>query len=129
MPEFKLFRPWLSTTIYLAFAFSTMYTIIYLYEVGSSTNLNPTAMNRPTDANQAGRLSGAFALVDWILGFISWFSPITLVKPFIALILAPLDPMVYTIADLMVLRPLSWIVTLITVDYAISRIPTISSSG
>ncbi len=106
----------------LVFVFSTLYTVAYYFNQGFGQSLTTSGLSdSPTSP-------GTFAtsLIDTLLEAASWISPFGLVKLILTEVMAS-TPELYTILNLLVLRPVGWIVTLFTANFIVSKIPTISS--
>lgn len=118
--ESTVISPFLAVVITLLFVFSTIYTLAYYYHQGTTSGLDyggiTVSGESPEDLSLVGVLEG-------VLSFISWISPFALVRGLVSAI-APSD--LFQVLDLLILRPVSWIVSIITANYIISKIPTIS---
>jgi len=66
-----------SFTTYI-FMFSTAYTLLYFWLIGSGGEFGVSALVASDKA--PGDLSWAFLLVEWILDIVSWISPFALVR-------------------------------------------------
>ena len=122
MPENTLVSPFLSSFMTLVFVFSTLYTVAYYFNQGFGQSLNTQALgDSPTSIGTIGT-----SLIDFLLEAASWISPFGLVKLILTEVMAS-TPELYTILNLLVLRPVGWIVTLFTANFIVSKIPTISS--
>jgi hypothetical protein len=66
--------------------------------------------------------------LNWILDITSWISPFILVKSLVYAIVEPISHNFYVVLDLLFMRPMSWISTMILVEWAISKIPTESAA-
>jgi hypothetical protein len=123
MPEMRITKPFMGTFITYIFMFSTMYTLLYFWFLGSGGSMGVQALT--TSDKTPDMLSTAFLLIDWILEFISWLSPFVLVKGIVWYILQPLDPNFYMLLDLLFLRPASWIMSLVIIEFALKHVPTV----
>ena len=122
MPENTLVTPFLGSFMTLVFVFSTLYTVAYYFNQGFGQSLNTPGIGDNTPA------IGSFAtsLIDSLLEGASWLSPFFVVKLLLTEVMSS-TPELYTILNLLVLRPVGWIITLFTANFIISKIPTISS--
>jgi hypothetical protein len=73
-------------------------------------------------------LGVVFDVLNWILDVVSWISPFALIRGLVLSLTIGIDPHVYLILDLLFLRPVSWITSMITVEWTISKIPTESAA-
>lgn len=121
MPENTLVSPFLSAFMTIIFFFSTLYTAAYYFNQGMSTQLSTSGIND----NPPPIGSVALSVVDPILEASSLFAPFGLVKILIFEVMSS-TPEIYTFINLLVLRPVSWIVSLFTINYLVSKIPTMS---
>lgn len=112
--------PFLGSVMTLLFLFSTIYTLAFYYYQGTTSGLNYGGIG--VSGKNASEL-GLIGVLDGVLSFISWISPFALVR---GLVSAISPPDLFQVLDLLILRPVSWIVSLITANYLISKIPTIS---
>lgn len=105
----------------LIFIFSTLYTAMYYFNLGAAQQVGtPGLQDDPVNP-----VSTAGSFVDWILEAASWISPFGLVKLLLSEVMAQ-TPELYTILNLLVLRPVGWIVTLFTANFILAKIPTMS---
>lgn len=121
MADNTVISPFLGTFMTLAFVFSTIYTAAYYFSLGSSQQLGTQGLS--DTPNDPASLVGSLA--DWVLEGASWISPFGLVKLLLTEIMAS-TPELYTAVNLLVLRPVGWVVALFTANYIISKIPTVS---
>lgn len=112
--------PFLGSVMTLLFIFSTVYTLAFYYYQGTSTGLNSGGLE--LSGKKANELS-LVGVLEGVLSFISWISPFALVRGLV-LAISPSD--LFQVLDMLILRPVSWIISLITANYLISKIPTIS---
>ena len=112
--------PFLSSIITLLFVFSTIYTLAFFYYQGAGQVITFDGLSEDAVSSDTVNFLG---MLDGIINFISWISPFALVRG-ILFYLAPAD--LYQVLDMLLLRPISWIVSIITVNFIISKIPTIS---
>ncbi len=122
MPSFRHEKPFMTMLItYLGF-FSAGYTLLYFWTLGANSNLDVAGL--PASTKGVSDLGSAFLLVNWIIDMASWISPLFFVRAIVMWTTAPLDPNLFMLLDLLFLRPMSWIATLATVNFALSKIPT-----
>ena len=132
MQENTLISPFLGAFMTAIFIFSTLYTLAYFWNQGSNIQVNtPGLGDNPDDPTQVKLTnSGVFGFVisiaDGILESVSWITPFALVKLLLIEVMAS-TPQLYTILNLLVLRPVGWITALFTVNFLISKLPTMSS--
>lgn len=132
MQENTLISPFLGAFMTAIFIFSTLYTLAYFWNQGSNIQVNtPGLGDNPDDPTQVKLTnSGVFGFVisiaDGILEAVSWITPFALVKLLLIEVMAS-TPQLYTILNLLVLRPVGWITALFTVNFLISKLPTMSS--
>lgn len=119
MPENTLVSPFLGAFMTLIFVFSTIYTVAYYYNQGSGDTLGTDGLAD----DPVNPVSTAGSFVDWILEAASWISPFAIVKLILTEVMAS-TPELYTVLNLLVLRPVGWIVTLFTANFIIAKIPT-----
>lgn len=112
--------PFLGSVMTLLFLFSTMYTLAFYYYQGTTSGLNHGGIG--VSVKKANELS-LVGVLEGVISFISWISPFALVRGLV-LVISPPD--LFQVLDLLILRPVSWIASLITANYVISKIPTIS---
>lgn len=101
------------------FMFSTMYGLLYLYNMGVGTEINaqelkemdPDNPTRPEQNWWSGIITGTF---DQIFEAISIFNPFFIIK---SLLQSFLPDILYTMMNLFLLRPIGVIVTFMEVDY------------
>ncbi len=124
MPEYKVVKPHIGMFMTFLFMFSTMYTLVYFWEEGSGGKTGVNSLEGSDKGPSA--LSGVFSVVEWILDIVSWISPFALVRGMVVWLTLGFDPHFFKILDLLFLRPMSWVVSIVTVDFALSKIPTMS---
>ena len=101
------------------FMFSTMYGLLYLYNLGINTTLSAQELSEMDPDNPArpesnwwcGILTGTF---EQVFEAISIFNPFFIIK---ALLQSFMPDILYTITNLFLLRPIGVIVTFMEVDY------------
>ena len=101
------------------FMFSTMYGLLYFYNIGIGTEasaqelseMDPDNPKRPESNWWSSILTGTF---DQIFEIISVFNPFFIIK---ALLQSFLPDILYTMMNLFLLRPIGVIVTFMEVDY------------
>jgi len=119
--DFIRVSPFIGQFITYAFIFSTIYGLYYYWAMGAQIQMGVSGMG--DDPNNPSGLS-VLGLLNAVLEFISWLSPFALVKLIVGAIMTP-D--LYLFMNMFVLRPVGWIVAIITADMIISRVPTVSS--
>ena len=115
-----LTKPFQSFFISTIFIFSTIWGLYYYWSLGES---HSTQMEGLSDNPNDPKGLGLVGTISGILDFLSWINPFGLVKGIIFLI-SP--PEIYEFINIFLLRPIGWIGTMITVNYLISKIPTVS---
>lgn len=118
MGETTNISPFIGTIMTLLFVFSTVFTLAYYYYQGTNQALPISGLS--TESKKPSSLS-LVGVMNGVLSFIAWISPFALVR---GLVLAISPPDLFLVLDLLLLRPVSWIVTIITANYLISKIPT-----
>ena len=114
--------PYLSQFITWIFIFSTVYTLTFYYDQGAQIQSGYDELdNQPGDYMN----TGIIGILDGLLDFISWISPFALVKGLLIILMADM-PDLYQFIDLLFLRPISWVIAVLTVNYIKSWIPTLS---
>jgi hypothetical protein len=108
MVEMKVTKPFIGMFTTFVFIFSTMFTIAYFWFDATGQRVGVSGLSL-SDKNPS-MLGVVFDVLNWILDVVSWISPFAL------------------ILDLLFLRPVSWITSMITVEWAISKIPTESAA-
>jgi len=111
----------IATFITLAFVFSTMYTLAFYYYQGASTSYEANPMKADSDHD----ILDVLGIIGGILDFISWLSPFLLIKAFLVFSMQA-TPDLYQFLDMLILRPVGWIVVMLETNYIISKIPTMS---
>ena len=119
MPENTLISPFLGAFMTLIFVFSTIYTAVYYFNQGFGEGVNTEGLS--DEPPEIGTVAGN--LIDFLLEAASWISPFGLVKLLLVEVMAS-TPELYTILNLLVLRPVGWIVTLFTANFLVAKIPT-----
>lgn len=125
----------IGSTVTLLFLFSTSYTLVYLYYLDSNQELTITGLSDdPKDAKVAATSSSGFLgtiipIADGILELVSWLSPVALIKVLFAGFMQTNTPFLYLLVNLLILRPLGWSMALITLNFIISKIPTVSGES
>lgn len=122
MVEMKVTKPFLGMFTTFIFMFSTMYTLLYFWFDATGATVGVTGLVQ--SSKDASSISSAFWLLEWILDLVSWISPFALVRGLVSWILEDLNSNLFTLLDLLFLRPMSWISSIILIDFAISKIPT-----
>ena len=127
------FSPFIGQITVLLFMFSTIYTFMYLYSVDSLQSPKANELSDPNDPNgvkvQSGGIFGfVINAVDGIIEVTTWISPFFLVKELIWAIMKD-TPFLYTLMNLLILRPASWAVSIFTLNFIISKIPTVSGES
>lgn len=122
MVEHRMVKPFEGLFVTLIFMFSTMWGLIYYWNLGTSQTVKVTGLE--VSEKSPSDVSSAFFLVNWILDAVSWISPFFLVKGFLFYEIQPISANLYLFLDLFFIRPISWISSLFTLNYAISKIPT-----
>ena len=114
--------PYLSQFITWIFIFSTIYTLAFYYDQGAQIQNNYDELS---DQDGDYMNTGIIGILDGVLDFISWLSPFALVKGLLIILMADM-PDLYQFIDLLFLRPISWVIAVLTVNYIKSWIPTLS---
>ena len=106
------------------FIFSTIFTLAYYWNQGANTQLATPGLS---DNGKSITDSGSWLIdfLDSVLEILSWISPFALVKLLLVEVMSN-TPELYTALNLLILRPVSWIFSVITANYVISKIPTVS---
>lgn len=125
-------NPFMGSTMALLFTFSTLWALVFYYYQGANTPLQVEGI--PQDANSIDEVnldnSGVFGFVisvgSGVLEALSWLSPFALVKALLLFIMSE-TPEFYQIINLLLLRPIGWIMLLFEVNYIIAKTPL--SSG
>lgn len=115
-------KPFIGMFITFIFMFSTMFTLLYFWFDATNTSIGVSGIQRSDKDTSA--ISSAFWLLDWILDLVSWISPFALVRGLVMWMTEDLPDRLFIFLDLIFLRPMSWIASMITINYAISKIPT-----
>lgn len=133
MAESFNLTPFLGSTMTLVFMFSTMYTLAFFYYTDANQVFNAEGLSdEPNDpSTKASSSSGFFGTVisftDGVLELISWLSPMALIKSlFVAIEFKTKAPFIYTLLNLFILRPVGWLMAIFTLNFVISKIPTVS---
>lgn len=121
MTEYIRISPFLATVISMSFIFSTLFTLAYFYYQGAGVGYNGGEMGH--DATTP--VQGLIAVLSVVLDLISWASPVALLKAFFGYNMAS-TPILYTLLDMLLLRPLGWVMAVVEINFIISKIPTIS---
>ena len=117
--------PFMAMMIGLLFVFSTSYGLMFYYYQGASKQVNFNNIganpNDPASVSGGGGFLGSFITgsIDALLSFISWISPFAIVRGMI-LAISPTD--LFTVLDIFLLRPISWVVSIITANWIIAKI-------
>lgn len=114
-----LLPPFMSAFITLIFMFSTIYTLAFLYYQGASQAYDVGGLEQAQDPTSLSFLG----LIDAVLDVLAWISPFALVRGLLLFVMAG-TPDLFNIIDLLLLRPVSWIVAVITAVWIKSWIPT-----
>jgi len=114
--------PYLSQFITWIFIFSTVYTLTFYYDQGAQIQ---NSYDELDDQSGDYMNTGIIGILDEVLDFISWLSPFALVKGLLIILMADM-PDLYQFIDLLFLRPISWVIAVLTVNYIKSWIPTLS---
>ena len=114
--------PYLSQFITWIFIFSTVYTLTFYYDQGAQIQ---NIYDELDDQSGDYMNTGIIGILDEVLDFISWLSPFALVKGLLIILMADM-PDLYQFIDLLFLRPISWVIAVLTVNYIKSWIPTLS---
>lgn len=114
-------KPFMAQFITWIFIFSTIYTLAFYFYLGIAQE--PDFVPIGDTANNA-KTTGIIGILDNVLEFISWISPFSLVKMILITLLAG-TPEIYEFLNIIFLRPMSWIVAVITVNYLKAWIPTL----
>lgn len=117
MSNITISKPFNSFFISMIFIFSTMYGLYFYYIQGTSEQSKVDGLTEATSESFLG-------FINVILDIASWLSPFALVKFFV---LNTTPTAMYQFLDLFFLRPIGWVGAMITANYIISRIPTVSS--
>jgi len=113
--------PFIAQFMTWIFVFSTIYTLAFYFYQGEAQTQD---FNSIGDNANDYQTTGIIGIVDNVLEFISWISPFALVKGILITVMAG-TPEVYEFLNIIFLRPMSWIVAVITVNYLKSWIPTL----
>ena len=117
--------PFISMMIGLLFTFSTIYGLMYYFNQGESQQITLVQLgengNNPSTLNQSTGFVGSFVSgsIDALLSFISWVSPFALIRGAI-LVMTPVD--LFQVLDIFLLRPMSWVVSILTANWIIAAI-------
>ena len=119
----------MASLITFSFLFSTIYTLAFFYSQATG-QLNPgqIAIGGGSPSVEAP-LVDVFGIFDSILNIISWLSPFAAIKFLMVALVENNAPILYQVIDLLILRPIGWIVTALEINYLVSKIPTISQEG
>lgn len=106
------------------FMFSTMYGLLYLYNIGASAEItaqelqemDPDNPTKPATNWWTGILSVTF---DQVFEIISIFNPFFIIK---ALLQYFMPEILYTMMNLFLLRPIGVIVTFMELDYILNMV-------
>lgn len=115
-------------TMSMLFIFSTIYTMIYYYNIDSGQNKTYNALGDSDGQSQAGTEGSILSsitsgFIDNILSFLSIINPFG----FVILILKEFMPeSAFTFIDLLILRPVGWVGTMILSDLTIRYIRGVS---
>lgn len=123
--EMRTVKPFEGLFVTLIFIFTTIWGLMYYWEVGESQAMNINGLE--LSDKDPSQLNGVFFFVNWILDAVSWISPFALIKGLMLEIVYPVSPHLYQFIDLFFLRGISWVSSLFTLNWAISKIPTESS--
>ena len=119
--ELVITGPFITQFMTWIFIFSTLYTLAYYYYQGEANTVN---YNGIADNANDFKNTGIIGTIDKVLDFISWISPFALVKGLVIVLLKD-TPEIYEFLNLIFLRPMSWTVAFITVNYLKTWIPTL----
>jgi len=126
--------PFMGTFMTILFVFSTLYTLAFFYydatnETISSDSLSDDA-NDPFDVSteSEGVFGFLIRVADGVLEFLSWISPFGLLKGLIVELMTN-TPELYQVINMLILRPVGWIVVVFEVNYILSKIPTVSGES
>jgi hypothetical protein len=120
--EMVITKPFIAQFMTWIFVFSTIYTLAFYFYQGEAQSPNFDAIG---DTANDYKTTGIIGILDQVLEFISWISPFALVKGILLNVMAG-TPEVYEFLNLIFLRPMSWIVAVITVNYLKGWIPTVA---
>jgi hypothetical protein len=117
--------PFISMMIGLLFTFSTIYGLMYYFSQGEAQQITLVQLgensNNPSSLNQSTGFVGSFVSgsIDALLSFISWVSPFALIR---GAILAISPPDLFQVLDIFILRPMSWVVSILTANWILAAI-------
>ena len=106
---------------------------MYIYSIDSLQSMKINELSDPNDPNsikvQSGGIFGfVINSIDGIAEITSWISPLILIKEMVWVFMRD-TPFLYTLLNLLILRPASWAVSLFTLNFIISKIPTVSGES
>lgn len=125
--SFLLRSSYLQFTVTALFIFSTMYTIVYYINEGDGQTTTINALNDRDDTNPDTSHQSFWdsllssITIDTVLDWISMLSPFILIKGLIYAITIN-TPELYTIINLLLLRPAGWVGFLFTLDWGLNKI-------
>lgn len=117
--------PFMSMMIGLLFVFSTLYGLMYYYNIGANQQSSYQGLSQNSNDPQLLNTGGGFlstyvsGAVDTLLSFTAWISPFFLIRGAI-LAISPTD--LYQVLDIFLLRPMSWVTSIITANLIIAKI-------
>ena len=123
MPENTLVSPFLSSFMTVIFIFSTIYTVVYYFNQGLGQGVGTEGIGDEPPSLSIVSTTGSF--IDALLEGASWISPFAAVKLLLSETMAS-TPQLYSIINLLVLRPVGWILFLFTINFILAKIPTMS---
>jgi hypothetical protein len=118
--EMVITKPFIAQFMTWIFVFSTIYTLAFYFYQGAAQTQDFNGIS--DDANDY-KTVGIFGITDQILEFISWISPFALIKGLLFIVMRG-TPEIYEFLNLIMLRPMSWIVAVVTVNYIKTLLPT-----
>jgi len=120
MAEYIRMGGFIATFMTFAFVFSTMFTLAFYYYQGANASYGVDGMSSGQDHTTLDILG----ILSGVLDFISWLSPFALIKAFLSYTMQSTQDL-YQLIDMLILRPVGWVVVMIEANYIISRIPTL----
>lgn len=116
--------PFLGSFMTVIFIFSTIYSLAFYYYQGTGQTMTSTGLD---DDAKSLSSSGSWvaSFIDSVLELASWLSPFALLKALLIELMSG-TPEIYEVLNMLILRPVGWIMALFTGNYLISKIPTMS---
>lgn len=114
--------PFLSSTVKIIFILNTMWGLYKYYTLAQSQTPGVTS-GLPSSVESSNT---ALAVVSWLVDIIASINPLGLLKLFWIYIMQNPTPLLYDVLNTFVLVPIGLIVTFYELNWAWSKVPTVS---